>query len=33
MIADFHNNPIVSVRKLVSTFFDKEKYALHYENF
>ena len=32
VIADFHNIPIVNVKKLVPKFFDKEKYALYYEN-
>ena len=32
-IADFYNIPIGNDKKLVLNFFDKEKYALHYENF
>ena len=32
MIADLHNIPIGNVKKLVLTFFDKEKYVVHYEN-
>ena len=32
MIADFYNTLIRNARKLVSNFFDKEKYVLHYEN-
>ena len=31
-IADLFNIPIGNVKKLVSNFFDKEKYVLHYEN-
>ena len=31
-IADFYKVPIGNVKKLVSNFFDKEKYGLHYEN-
>ena len=31
-IADLYNIPIDNVKKLVLNFFDKEKYALHYEN-
>ena len=31
-IADLYNIPIGIVRKLVSNFFDKEKYVFHYEN-
>ena len=30
-IADLHNTPISNVKKLMSNFFDKEKYVLHYE--
>ena len=29
-IADFHNIPLNIVKKLVSKFFDKDRYALHY---
>ena len=32
MIADFYNNPIGNVKKLVFNFFDKQKYVLYYEN-
>ena len=32
MIADFYNTLTRNARKLVSNFFDKEKYVLHYEN-
>ena len=32
-IADLHNIPIGNVKKLMSNFFVKEKYVLHYENF
>ena len=32
MIADLYNIPIGTVKKLMSNFFDKEKYVLHYEN-
>ena len=32
-IADFCNIPVGNVKKLVSNFFGKEKYVLHYENF
>ena len=31
--ADLYNIPIGNVKKLGPTFFDKEKYVLHYENF
>ena len=31
-IADLYNIPIGNVKKLVSDFFDKEKYVIHYEN-
>ena len=31
-IADLYNIPVVNVKKLVSHFFDKEKYVLNYEN-
>ena len=31
-IADFYNIPISNVKKSVSSFFDKEKCVLHYEN-
>ena len=31
-IADFHNIPIGTVKKLLPNIFDKEKYVLHYEN-
>ena len=31
-IADLYNNLIDNVKKLMSNFFDKEKYAFHYEN-
>ena len=31
-IAEFYNNPIGNVKKLVSNFFGKGKYVLHYEN-
>ena len=31
-IPDLYNTPISNVKKLVSDFFDKEKYILHYEN-
>ena len=31
-IADLYNIPIGNVKKLVSNFFDKEKYVLHYKN-
>ena len=30
-IADHYNIPIGNVKKLVPTFFDKEKYVIHYE--
>ena len=32
VISDFRNIPIANVKKLVSNFFDNEKYMLHYEN-
>ena len=32
MIADFHNIPLGNVIKMVPSFFDKEKFVLHYEN-
>ena len=35
MISDVYNIPIGNVKKLkkkLKTFFDKEKYVLHYEN-
>ena len=32
MIADFYNIFVGNDEKLVSNFFDKEKYVLHYEN-
>ena len=31
-ITDLWNISIFNVNKLVSNFFDKEKYAIHYEN-
>ena len=31
-IADLYNIPTDNVKKLVPTFFDKEKYVIHYEN-
>ena len=31
-IGDLYNISIDSNKKLVPTFFDKEKYVLHYEN-
>ena len=31
-IADFHNIPIGTVKKLLLNIFDKERYVLHYEN-
>ena len=31
-IANFYNNLIVNVKKLMLNFFDKEKYEHHYEN-
>ena len=31
-IADLYNIPIDNAKKLVSNFFNKEKYAIHYEN-
>ena len=30
-IADLYNIPIDNFKKLVPNFFDKEKYAIHYE--
>ena len=30
--ADFYNIPIGNIKKLLSNFFDKEKYVLHYKN-
>ena len=30
--ADLYNIPTGNVKKLGPTFFDKEKYVLHYEN-
>ena len=30
-IADFYNIPTGTVKKLVPSFFDKERYVLHYE--
>ena len=32
LIADSYNTSIGNLKKLVPKFFDKEKYALHYEN-
>ena len=32
MIFDFYDIPIGNVKKLVPNVFNKEKYALHYEN-
>ena len=32
MIADLYNIPIGNIKKLVSNFFDKEIYVIHYEN-
>ena len=32
MITDFHNIPLGNVIKMVPSFFDKEKFVLHYEN-
>ena len=32
MVSDFYNILIGNVKKLVPTFFNKEKYVLHYEN-
>ena len=32
LIADFHNIPVSNVKKLVTNFFDKEKFVLHYKN-
>ena len=32
-ITNLYNIPIINVKKLVSNFFEKEKYVLHYENF
>ena len=31
-IADLYNIPTGNVKKLISNFFDKEKYVPHYEN-
>ena len=31
-MAVFYNIPICNVKKLVSNFFDEEKYVIHYEN-
>ena len=31
-IADFYDIPIGDIKTLVSKFFDKETYVLHYEN-
>ena len=31
-IADLYNIPIGNVKLLVPSFFDKEKYVIHYEN-
>ena len=31
-IADLYNIPITNVKKSVHSFFDKEKYVLHYKN-
>ena len=31
-IVDLHNIPIGSVKNLVPSLFDKEKYVIHYEN-
>ena len=31
-IADLYNIPTGNVKKLISNFFDKEKYVIHYEN-
>ena len=31
-IVDFYNIPIGNVKNLVSSFFDKGKHVLHYEN-
>ena len=31
-IADHYKIPIGNVEKLMSNFFDKEKYVIHYEN-
>ena len=31
-VADHYNIPIVNVKKLVTSFFDKERYVIHYEN-
>ena len=31
-IDDLYNIPIGNIKKLVSNFFDKEKYLIHYEN-
>ena len=30
--ADLYNIPIGNAKNLLPTFFDKEKYVLHYEN-
>ena len=30
LVTDLCNTPIADVRKLLSQFFDKEKYVLHY---
>ena len=32
-IADLCNIPIITIKKLVPSFFDKGKYVLHHENF
>ena len=32
MISDFYNIPIGDVKKLVPSFFNKEKYVVYYEN-
>ena len=32
-VADLYNIPIGNVKKLVSNFFNKEKYVLHYETY
>ena len=31
-IADFYNIPISTVKNLMSNFFDKANYVLHYQN-
>ena len=31
-IADLYNIPLGNVKKLVSNFFGKEKYMIHYKN-